>query len=218
MIRLAISVEGKTETEFVKKVLSDHLWRSEVLSIPVPLGNTRPNRARRAGGGNVSVERLVSEMVDLSRRYDAVTSLVDFYGFRRKEDRSVKELEEHLVQQIEEQIPDSRQAVFPYFQKHEFEGLLFSDTAAFGATGCPADWNIEALGRIRGQFETPEDINDSPETAPSKRIKNALPRYDKVLHGPLIAKETGLEKIREECPRFRKWLTRLEGLPEVLAR
>ena len=213
MIRLAVSVEGKTETEFVKKVLSDYLLRLEILSIPVPLGNTRPNRTRRAGGGNVSVERLVTEMVDLSRRYDAVTSLVDFYGFLRKGDRSVEELEEHLVQQIEEQIPDSRH-VFPYVQKHEFEGLLFSDTAAFGAPECDAEWDIKALASIRRQFQTPEDINDSPETAPSKRISNVLPGYDKPLHGPLVAKETGLEKIRAECPRFHVWLTRLERLAQ----
>ena len=199
MIRLAISVEGETEEAFVKKVLAGYL-RPEVEPTPVLLR------------GNVGVERLVKRMVSLSHDFDAVTSLVDFYGFRRKGDRSVEQLEEHLVQQIEEQIPDSRQAVFPYVQKHEFESLLFSDTAAFGAIESDADWDIEALSRIRRQFPTPEDINDSPETAPSKRITNALPRYDKVVHGPLIAEETGLEKIRGACPRFDTWLTRLEGL------
>lgn len=204
MIRLAISVEGETEEAFVKQVLADYL-RPEVEPTPVLLR------------GNVSVERLVKQMVRLSHNFDAVTSLVDFYGFRRKGNQSVKELEKHLAQQIEEQIPDSCQAVFPYVQIHEFEGLLFSDTAAFGARGCNAEWDIEALVSIRRQFRTPEDINDRPETAPSKRISNVLPGYDKSLHGPLVAKETGLEKIRGACPRFDTWLTRLEGLPEVLA-
>ena len=100
MIRLAISVEGETEEAFVKKVLAGYL-RPEVEPTPVLLR------------GNVGVERLVKRMVSLSHDFDAVTSLVDFYGFRRKGDRSVEQLEEHLVQQIEEQIPDSRQAVFP---------------------------------------------------------------------------------------------------------
>lgn len=199
MTRLAISVEGETEEAFVKQVLADYL-RPEVEPTPVLLR------------GNVGVERLVKQMVRLSHNFDAVTSLVDFYGFRHKGNQSVEELEEHLFQQIEEQIPDSRQAVFPYVQKHEFEGLLFSDTAAFGARGCNAEWDIEELVSIRRQFGTPEDINDSPETAPSKRISNVLPGYDKPLHGPLVARETGLEKIRAECPRFHVWLTRLERL------
>ena len=205
MIRLAISVEGETEEAFVKQVLADYL-RPEVEPTPVLLR------------GDVRGERLVKQMVGLSHNFDAVTSLVDFYGFRDKEDLSVKKLEKHIAKQINKKMrkPDSRR-VFPYVQKHEFEGLLFSDPAAFGAPGCPADWNIEALAEIRKPFNTPEDINDSPETAPSKRISNVLPGYDKPLHGPLVAEEMGLEKIREECPRFRKWLTRLEGLPEVLA-
>ena len=69
---------------------------------------------------------------------------------------------------------------------------------------------------IRGQFETPEDINDNPETAPSKRIAGAIPRYNKRLHGPLLTKEISLEIIRDECPRFNDWMTRLESLnPEA---
>lgn len=200
MTRLAIIVEGQTEEEFVNRVRAARL-RPSVTATPIVLG------------GDVGDERLVKYMVNLRHNFDDATLLVDFYGFRRKGGRSVEALEEHLVQKIEEQIPDSRQ-VFPYIQKHEFEGLLFSDTTAFGAPECDAEWDIEALASIRRQFRTPEDINDSPETAPSKRISNLLPGYDKPLHGPVVARETGLEKIRAECPRFRAWLTRMERLPQ----
>lgn len=55
MIRLAISVEGRTEEEFVKNVLADHLRESEVVSTPILLGRARG----RADGGNVSVDRLM---------------------------------------------------------------------------------------------------------------------------------------------------------------
>ena len=61
-------------------------------------------------------------------------------------------------------------------------------------------------------FETPEDINDSSETAPSKRIESLLPSYQKVVDGPEIIAAIGLEVVREECPRFNGWLTRLESL------
>ena len=81
MIRLAISVEGQTEEEFVKRVLAEHLRRIEVEPTPILLGRARVGGA---GGGNVSIERLVSDMLHLQRSFDAVTSLVDFYGFSDK--------------------------------------------------------------------------------------------------------------------------------------
>ena len=94
MIRLAISVEGQTEEDFVKSVLADHLRMKEVETTPILLG-----RARGTGdGGNVRVEPLTKEMVVLRQSFDAVTSLVDFYGFRDKGSRAVEELEELLAQ------------------------------------------------------------------------------------------------------------------------
>ena len=93
MIRLAVSVEGQTEEEFVNDVLAESL-RPRVEPRPVLLGRARSGGA---GGGDVHVERLVSDMVHLRRSFDAVTSLVDFYGFRDKEDRTVEALEEYLM-------------------------------------------------------------------------------------------------------------------------
>ncbi len=69
---------------------------------------------------------------------------------------------------------------------------------------------MQQLERIRGKFSTPEDIDDSPDTAPSKRIEALLPRYRKRIDGPLLAQTIGLETIRLECPRFREWMQRLE--------
>ena len=208
MIRLAISAEGRTEEEFVKGVLVDHLRPLGVEPCPVVLGRARSGSA---GGGDVRVKRLVSDMVLLCQSFDAVTSLVDFYGFRGKGNLSVKALEDHLIQEIEARIPGERR-VFPYVQKHEFEGLLFSDTAAFGVAGNVAERDIEALSKIRRKFKTPEDINDDPEGAPSKRIARTVQGYHKRLHGWLVAREAGLATIRAECPRFDAWLTRMEGL------
>lgn len=56
---------------------------------------------------------------------------------------------------------------------------------------------------IRNQFKTPEEINDSPQTAPSKRITNLISNYQKPLMGILAILEIGLESIRRECPFFR---------------
>ena len=202
MIRLAISVEGETEEAFVKNVLANHLN---------PLGIYPTGILIRGRGGNVSVERLVPVMVNFTWEFDAVTSLVDFYGFRNKGERSVDELEAHLLCEINKKnLGPGR--VFPYVQKHEFEGLLFSDTSAFGVIADLDERNIIALSNIRGQFDSPEHINDGPESAPSKRILHTVKKYDKVRYGWEIAQKAGLDKIRRECQRFHDWLTRLEGL------
>ena len=94
---------------------------------------------------------------------------------------------------------------------HEFEGLLFSDCSAFSrAIGKP---ELErALQKVRDEFGSPEDINDSPVTAPSKRILRLIPSYEKPLMGTLAIIEIGLVRIRRECPHFDQWLGRLEGL------
>ena len=212
MIRLAISVEGPTEEEFVRQVLTDYLRRRNVEPTPILLG-----RARSAGqgGGNVTVERLTQDMARLYSSFSAVTSLVDFYGFKDKGNRTVDKLEEYLHEQIGSRITHgwNETRVFPYVQQYEFEGLLFSDVSAFARVsdiGMPE--NVEELRNGRSQFSTPEDINDSPETAPSKRIKKVIPQYQKVVHGPLLAEEIGLDTIRAECPRFDAWVARMESL------
>ena len=60
-------------------------------------------------------------------------------------------------------------------------------------------------------------IDDSPRTAPSKRVEHLVRGYEKPLFGPLAALEIGLPTIRRECPHFGNWLERLEQLPGSLA-
>ena len=210
MIRLAVSVEGRTEEEFVKTMLAGHLRGHGVESTPILIGRARGG----SGGGNVSVERLVPEMRDLYWSFDAVTSLVDFYGFRGREDReTADELEKRLGEALHQEVVrewDPRR-VIPYIQLYEFESLLFSDVDAFAVFDVSNEV-VRRLWLIRSEFPNPEDINDNWDTVPSRRIKRAMPEYSKVVHGPLIAGETGLDAIRCECRRFNAWIERLETL------
>ena len=214
MIRLAVSVEGRTEEEFVKTVLADHLRGHGVEPTPILIGKARGG----SGGGNVSVERLAREMRDLFWSFDAVTSLVDFYGFRNRGDRETADaLEERLGEALRGVVREwDERRVIPYIQQYEFESLLFSDVDAFAVlSDVSSDTSNEAvrtLRHVRSQFPSPEDINDDRTTAPSKRIAGAMPRYRKVVHGPLVAGETGLGAIRRECRRFNAWMERLETL------
>ncbi|MDV7397185.1 DUF4276 family protein, partial [Arthrospira platensis SPKY1] len=64
----------------------------------------------------------------------------------------------------------------------------------------------------RASVSSPEEINDHPQTAPSKRLISLLKGYDKALHGPLVALDIGLDRLRVENPRFDAWIKRLEAL------
>ena len=100
----------------------------------------------------------------------------------------------------------------PNLVLHEFEGLLFSDPVAFSKYFNEAEI-VEKLMAIRQQFDSPEQINDGQQTAPSKRILSLCDRYEKVLHGTLIALDIGLATMRRECPFFDGWIKTLENLP-----
>lgn len=209
MTRLAIIVEGPTERRFVNAILVDHLRNHGVETTPILIGSAAGRR-----GGNVSVDRLAHHLAQVRWNFDAVTSLVDFYGFRRKDDATVGELEVQIEGAVATKGGSAgrQRVVLPYVQKYEFEALLFSDVTLFGELRDAPDGVVAALQSVRDRFETPEDIDDGRETAPSKRIRAVMPRFDKARQGHTVAGRIGLPAIRAECPRFDAWVRRLEAL------
>lgn len=102
---------------------------------------------------------------------------------------------------ISEDINDWR--FYPYIQLHEFEAVLFSSDNGFIKYFDRE--HALALQGISESYDNPEDINSSPEGAPSKRLLRIVPDYDKVMFGNIIALEIGMATILEKCPRFRAW-------------
>jgi hypothetical protein len=103
----------------------------------------------------------------------------------------------------------------PYVQLHEFEALLFTDPSILDSqlTEVGAKSKLKELLAVRKQYETPEHINTRPETAPSKRLEALYGRaYQKILIGRLVTEKIGLERLREACPRFGAWVSKLEAL------
>ena len=212
MTQLAVIVEGRTEERFVKSVLGPHLLAVGIKAVPYLVGSG----ARKAGGGDVHADILISDLSNAldEFEYDAVTSLVDFYGFRDPEGRTAEQLENVILEEVMRERTNNPH-VRPYIQMHEFEGLLFSNPEAFSVIrrrGARPD--IMKLLKIRNKFYTPEDINNSQDSAPSKRLENAVRGYRKIDDGIAVAKEIGIERISEECPRFRQWLEWMNGLAE----
>jgi hypothetical protein len=102
----------------------------------------------------------------------------------------------------------------PFVVMHEFEGLLFIDCEALGR-GIAKPELAPKFQAIRNFFDSPEEINDSPATAPSKRVEQLVPGYEKPLLGTLAILEIGLDKICSECANFRAWVEQLEAWPKV---
>ncbi|RKZ44353.1 MAG: hypothetical protein DRR16_29185 [Candidatus Parabeggiatoa sp. nov. 3] len=198
MVRIGISVEGATEERFIKMSLVPHLAKQGIFVTPVSMG------------GNVSVDRVRHEINQLIYHFDIVTTFYDFYGFKRKQKRETKE---SLEAQILESVPKTmRGKMIPYIQMYEFEGLLFSSPSAIAFVLQQDEIEPWAQAILRQFNGNPELINNSSQTAPSKRL--ASTPYRKTTHGPNIAKEIGLEVLRKKCKGFDDWLSRLEALTE----
>jgi uncharacterized protein DUF4276 len=227
MARLLIHVEGQTEESFVNEVLREHLVGIGYESVSARIvGNARLRQRR----GGIRPWPAVRKDIINHLKQDAgclATMMVDFYGLPQAGDRAWPGRAAAASAQTHRKAPTVEEALtvdlaneaagqvdptrfIPFVVVHEFEGLLFSDCGAF-AQGIGRTDLEPHLRQIRGAFATPEDINDSPDTCPSKRVTNLVPGYEKPLLGTLAALEIGLTRIRAACPHFADWLNRLES-------
>lgn len=213
MSRVMVFVEGQTEETFVRVLLVPYFSRLGIYLTPI-LAQTSPGHK----GGIVSYGKVKHQLTRLCRQDQGayVTTMMDYYGlpndFPGLDGRvpdaheQVARLEQALQQDID--APN----FIPNLMLHEFEALLFSAPEKF------AEWLddqalLAPMAAIRGAFATPEHINNSPQTAPSKRILALVPHYKKTVDGPLIAEDIGLDTIRAQCPHFNNWIERLLALP-----
>jgi hypothetical protein len=218
MRRVLMLVEGQTEETFVRELLAPHLWARDVAPIPVLATTKVVKSGPNFKGGLVSYGKARNQIMRLLLDTEAVavTTMLDLnalpsdfpgYGTRPMTDcyRKVAHLEQAFSRDI------NHLRFKPYLQLHEFEAFMFVDpdiTAALFAGAHVA----QDLRHVKDDFGSPEEIDEEPDTAPSKRILAVFRMYEKTLHGPLVTIDLGLGRIRDECPHFNQWLTWLEGL------
>lgn len=212
--------EGQTEESFVRELLVEPFAHKGIYLLPALIG--RPGHK----GGNFKYDRLSADVKKrlLADKNCYCTTFFDFYGlpesFPGKKDADptapiqtkAATLQDALTDKLAEKVGgDAIRRFIPYVQMYEFEGLLFSDPTKM-AQGMDRGDIEQSLVEIANSFETPEHINNSPQTAPSKRIENLINGYEKPLLGTLAALEVGLDSMRQQCVLFDAWLKQIEAL------
>jgi hypothetical protein len=227
MKNLQIIVEGSSEETFVNDVMLRHFsfFNIFVSARKIRTGWDRINN-KPAKGGLLKYIQFRNDVLrwiesDKERPNTFYTSFIDLYAFP-------KDNQSPYTNQIQN-IPDPYQRIaalevaiaqdinhlnfIPYVQLHEFEALLLVDPDKL-ITMFPDEQN--GINRLKKNIANlkPEEINETAQSAPSKRINQYLPNYErqKAQVGPLVAEDIGLTMLRNHCPHFNDWITRLEKI------
>jgi hypothetical protein len=212
--------EGQTEREFCRELVAPELAVHGVM-----LAGTLVGKPQRKRGGIRDWHVYRSELVRLAKtRADLnLAVLVDFYAMPSswpgRLEASTKRLPErgkHVEDALRLDLAGELPLRFhPCVQLHEFEALLFVEpvlamlSIAIGS-GKAQPLAAERMSQIRAECGgSVEAINDHPETAPSKRISQIIPGYDKVAWGVTAAKDITLPVLRAGCPWLDRWIKTL---------
>ena len=201
MKNLIICCEGETEELFVEKILTPYLAQVDLYVTP------------KGMKGVSNYKRIKDFIVGYCKSYPAalVTTMIDYYGAAKhlpgfnveKSDIYTRTIAIEKAVEEDLQLPN----LMFNLTLHEFEGYLFSNTAAFADIANKSQ--VDELADIRRRHETPEHINEKYDTAPSRRIIGVLPKYQKLQDGIPIAESITVDKIATECRHFAKWLEKL---------
>jgi len=218
---ITVLCEGKTEQKFIKSILSPYFQQKNIIMTPIIVSK------KGEKGGDVKFQRVKGDIVTaLSQsNISAVTTFVDYYGIKEwpgkndvLQNSTPEQIADCLNQATKNAIcskydnlnPQNR--FIPFVAVHEFETLLFSNSKVL-AEHLHIEQNKvdEVLSEHDG---CPEKINNSPETAPSKRLEKWDARYGKTTAGIAIADAIGIDEMRKKCPLFDAWLRTLERKAE----
>lgn len=222
---LVVLCEGYTEMDFVQQVLALHLAERGIHCRPALFGKKLKHDRAEAPGGIFKYQPVFRHINAALRQYSSpssfVTTMMDFYAFPQdfpdydalaKEADAAKRVrlfEEAMFNQV-----GRNDRFIPHIQLHEFETLVFSQLEAVEYEFSDDARALQRIGLLRDQVShlSAEEINQTPEGAPSKRLLAALPSYRKRDMGIRITRTIGWKHLKETCPHFGAWLTQLERL------
>jgi len=215
MVNIYLLVEGQSEEAFVNLLLKPHYNQ-----IGLYLNALRTETSTGHKGGVSTYGKISRDLDRLCKGHprEHVSTMLDLYALPK--DFPGKTSKNYPAQGNGHQKATFLEIAFgkaishrnfiPNILAHEFEALLLTQVNAFEKHK-HADDDLQPLYAIR-DTTAPEDINETPSGAPSKRIKSVIPRYKKLVDGIPIAHTIGLDTIRNACPHFDGWLKKLERL------
>lgn len=214
MKNVYIYCEGQTEESFINEILSPYFLNINIYVIPIICTTKRTSR-KKYKGGVTDYNKIRNELILLSRQHknEIITTMFDYYAmpsntpFISHIDPDIYKQIDYIEDKITEDIAQPN--CFFSFMLHEFEGLLFSEPQAFKIVA--DEGTVEKVQAIRDSFDSPEHINNSVETAPSKRLEKIIPNYAKVRSGTIISKEIGIDKLIYECKHFSSWIEKIKN-------
>jgi len=206
-----IYCEGQTEESFVNDVLYPYFSRMDIYVTPI-IHKTKRTPTKAFKGGVSRYAPIKDELIKLCQDSNCiVTTMFDYYAMPDDtpsidhQDIDIYKRIDSIENAVNEDI-GCKNLLFNLVL-HEFEALLFSEPQAFEHIA--NDRVVRQLQAIRNSAETPEHINNSAETAPSKRIQNVVNGYSKVRQGIIVAKYIGIDKMMSECKHFSAWINKI---------
>lgn len=216
-----VVVEGQTEQKFISEILAPYLAHKGIFMTPI-IASKKGQK-----GGDIKFQRVKKDIGNFlaQRNVDVVSTFVDYYGIKEwpGKDSILPHSEPEQIAATmntaakteichEYDRLNPTQRFIPFVAIHEFETLLFSDTKAL-ADGLGID--KETIDATVNEFPSLEHINNSKETAPSKRLEKWHPQYGKTTTGIAIAKTIPVDTMRAKCPLFNQWLSAIEAVAGV---
>ena len=219
--KIYIITEGQTETAFVNRVLKPYFKDKYFFPIMVETKvDKRVGKVFKGGVSNFQKKKNTIIKTIKSAEKDKnsyITTMFDFYAIpsdtpglsqistvRNPYDK-VKKIEDAIFTEF-----SSFYRFFPYIQLHEFETLLYSDLTILEEECFDSD--ISKLKEEVKMYTNPELINNSPETAPSKRIIRYIHGYDKVKNGVNVVNKIGIDKLCKQCRHFSEWIDKINKI------
>jgi hypothetical protein len=205
MARVLVYCEGETEEAFVNRILKPFLLQKGIYL------------TASSCGGVSKYSRIKSDIITFCRDKNAViTTMLDYYGLpsdtpgmRSRDFADIYQKVSWVEDKMREDIGTDN--FLPNLMLHEFETLLFSEPKMFVHANVDPRV-VKELCKIRENSISPEHINDHPNKAPSKRIIELYPSYQKLIDGCNIAQQIGIDKMLEECKHFNNWIKKLSSL------
>ena len=216
--RILVLVEGQTEENFVKRILSSYFFAKNIYLKPTIITTKRVLRGIDHKGGVNSYKQVRNDLFPLlnDSSADIITTMIDYYalpsdfpGYNNRPNSSCYKRVEFMENEFSKNIDNHK--FVAYMQLHEFESLVFANYKKLADVFIDKSSKLRKVEEIYNSYNSPEEINENPESAPSKRLKNIFSNYQKVLYSQLVLENSNIDEIRNSCPRFNSWLRNLEG-------